>query len=179
LQDKESQKRIPLDEYTARDLLDWYRITLHRNSDDFAFAASSSRAEKNEESSPCGCQPSCDTTSNRSSKEWASKSGVTWHTFRHTYTTLLRANREEVKVVQELLRHRSSRITLDIYAQAQMPAKRAAEQKVVEMVRSERHSADQKPVICSTIRSMVKSVNSAKSLILLASPTGFELVLSP
>jgi hypothetical protein len=27
---------------------------------------------------------------------------------------------------------------MDIYAQAQMPAKRAAQQKVVEMVRSER-----------------------------------------
>jgi hypothetical protein len=40
-----------------------------------------------------------------------------------------------VKVVQELLRHGSSRVTLDIYAQAQMPAKRAAQQKVVAMVR--------------------------------------------
>ena len=63
---------------------------------------------------------------------------VTWHTFRRTYTTLLHANREDVKVVQELLRHSSSRITMDIYAQAQMPAKRAAQQKVVEMVRSEK-----------------------------------------
>ena len=40
-----------------------------------------------------------------------------------------------VKVVQDLLRHGSSRVTLDIYAQAQMPAKRAAQQKVVAMVR--------------------------------------------
>ena len=63
---------------------------------------------------------------------------VTWHTFRRTYTTLLHANGEDVKVVQELLRHSSSRITMDIYAQAQMPAKRAAQQKVVEMVRSEK-----------------------------------------
>jgi integrase len=38
-------------------------------------------------------------------------------------------------VVQELLRHSSSRITMDVYAQAQ--AKRAAQQKVVEMVRAE------------------------------------------
>jgi integrase len=63
---------------------------------------------------------------------------VTWHTFRRTYTTLLHANGEDVKVVQELLRHSSSRITMDIYAQAQMPAKRAAQQKVVEMVRTEK-----------------------------------------
>jgi integrase len=62
---------------------------------------------------------------------------VGWHTFRRTYTTLLHANGEDVKVVQELLRHSSSRITMDVYAQAQTPAKRAAQQKVVEMVRAE------------------------------------------
>jgi hypothetical protein len=36
------------------------------------------------------------------------------------------------------LRHSSSRITMDIYAQAQMPAKRAAQQKVVELMRPEK-----------------------------------------
>ena len=35
-----------------------------------------------------------------------------------TYTTLLTQNNEEVKVVQELLRHANSRITPDLYAQA-------------------------------------------------------------
>lgn len=30
---------------------------------------------------------------------------VGWHTFRHTYSTLLKANEEDVKVVQELMRH--------------------------------------------------------------------------
>ena len=41
-------------------------------------------------------------------------------------------------MVQEFLRHSSSRITMDIYAQSQMAAKRAAQQKVVEMVRAEK-----------------------------------------
>ena len=62
---------------------------------------------------------------------------VSRHTFRRTYSTLLQANREDVKVVQELLRHGSSKITLDVYAQAQMPAKREAQRKVVAMMRSE------------------------------------------
>src|SRR5437660_7302695 len=43
---------------------------------------------------------------------------VGFHTFRHTYTTLLTQNNEDVKVVQELLRHANNRITLDLYAQA-------------------------------------------------------------
>jgi integrase len=59
---------------------------------------------------------------------------VGFHTFRHTYTTLLTQNNEDVKVVQELLRHANSRITLDLYAQAGMAEKREAQHKVVEMV---------------------------------------------
>ena len=65
------------------------------------------------------------------------KKRVSWDTFRHTYSTLLKANGEDVKVVQELLRHGSSRITLDVYTQAQMPAKRAAQQRIVAMVRQD------------------------------------------
>jgi hypothetical protein len=40
-----------------------------------------------------------------------------------------------VKTVQELMRHANSRLTLDVYAQALAPAKRAAHLKVVEMIR--------------------------------------------
>lgn len=58
---------------------------------------------------------------------------VGFHTFRHTYTTLLTQNNEDVKVVQELLRHANSRITLDLYAQAGMAGKREAQRKVVEL----------------------------------------------
>ena len=60
---------------------------------------------------------------------------IGWHTFRRTYTTLLHANGEDVKVVQELLRHGSARITMDVYAQTMTPAKRQAKGKVVAMLR--------------------------------------------
>ena len=59
---------------------------------------------------------------------------ISWHTFRRTFSTLLKANGEDIKTVQELLRHANSRITLDIYTQAVTPAKRAAQTKVVEMI---------------------------------------------
>jgi hypothetical protein len=42
-----------------------------------------------------------------------------------------------VKVVQELLRHSSSKMTLDVYAQALTPAKRATQRKVVAMIRED------------------------------------------
>ena len=59
---------------------------------------------------------------------------IGWHTFRHSYATLLKANGEDVKTVQESLRHANSRITLDTYTQATTPAKRHAQSKVVRMI---------------------------------------------
>ena len=52
----------------------------------------------------------------------ARKLGITkrigWHTFRHTYSTLLRSTGAELKIMQELLRHSTIRVTLDTYTQA-------------------------------------------------------------
>ena len=39
-----------------------------------------------------------------------------------------------MKVVQELLRHSSSKMTSDVYAQALTPTKRAAQREVVAMI---------------------------------------------
>ena len=61
---------------------------------------------------------------------------VGWHTLRHSFGTLMKANGEDIKTIQELLRHANFKVTMDVYAQAQMPAKRAAQHKVVEMVRT-------------------------------------------
>jgi hypothetical protein len=42
-----------------------------------------------------------------------------------------------VKVVQELIRHASSRCTLEVYSQAQIKAKRLAQQRLVQMILSD------------------------------------------
>jgi integrase len=59
---------------------------------------------------------------------------IGWHTFRHTYSTLLRAFGVDVKVQQELLRHADIRTTMNIYTQAVPQAMREAHGKVVEML---------------------------------------------
>ena len=66
---------------------------------------------------------------------------IGWHTFRHTYSTMLRGLKVDVKVQQELLRHADIRTTLNIYTQAVPDAMRQANSKVVEMVLPERKSA--------------------------------------
>jgi len=132
-----SQKPVPLDEYTAQDLLAWYRVTPYREPEDWAFASNSNRAGQKRGKQPLWLQSIMRYHIQPVVKELGIDKRVSWHTFRRTYTTLLQANREDVKVVQELLRHGSVKVTMDVYAQAQMPAKRKAQQKVVEMMRPE------------------------------------------
>jgi integrase len=53
-----------------------------------------------------------------------------WHTFRHTFGTILNANGEE------LLRQVTLKVTMDTYVQAVSDEKRNAQNKVVEMLSS-------------------------------------------
>lgn len=139
-----SQKKMPLDEFTVQDLRTWYRETPYRDPEDWVFASNSRRAGKKRGRQPLWLQTVMRYHIQPVVKELGINKRVTWHTFRRTYATLLKANGEDVKVVQELLRHGSVKVTLDIYAQAQMLTKRKAQQKVVEMVRAEARS---EPVI--------------------------------
>ena len=62
------------------------------------------------------------------------KKRISWHTFRHTFSTLLIANGEDIKVVQELMRHGTARITVEIYSQAITNIKRRTQQRIVRMI---------------------------------------------
>ena len=112
----------------------------------------------------------------------AKKQGITkqigWHTFRRTYTTLLHANGEDVKVVQELLRHGSAKITMDVYAQAVAPAKRKAGKSSGDVARHKERRTDELRLCVPAVSPRKNSVR-AKCFVLLASPTGFEPVLPP
>jgi integrase len=124
-----SAKPVPLDNYMAEDLLRWRRKSPYPMDEDYVFA---SPAKK-------GKQPYWpDNLMKRYVKPVALKAGINknigWHTFRHSFGTLLKANGEDVKTVQELLRHANSRITLDVYTQAVNSHKRAAQSKVVKMM---------------------------------------------
>jgi len=82
-------------------------------SDDYVFASPTMR----------GAQPNWpDNLMKRYIRPVAREAGIHknigWHTFRHSFATLLKANGEDVKTVHELLRHATSRITLDVYTQA-------------------------------------------------------------
>ena len=56
---------------------------------------------------------------------------IGWHTFRHTFGTILNANGENPKVIQELLRHATLKVTMDTYVQAVSDEKRKAQGRVL------------------------------------------------
>jgi len=124
-----SAKPVPLDTYMAEDLLRWRRQSAYPSDDDYVFASETMRAK----------QPYWpDNLMKRQIRPVAKANGIHknigWHTFRHTFGTLLKANGEDVKTVPELLRHANSRITLDVYTQAVGSNKRAAQSKVLRMM---------------------------------------------
>jgi integrase len=125
-----SRKPVPLDSALAEVLLDWRARSAYNQPEDWLFASPRMK----------GTQPySPDALLSKVIHPAVKRAGITkrvgWHTFRHSYATLLKANGEDVKVVQESLRHANSRITLDMYTQAPTPAKRQAQSKVVQMIR--------------------------------------------
>jgi integrase len=127
-----SAKPVPMDSYMAEDLLRWRRQSVYASDDDYVFASETMR----------GKQPYWpDNLMKRHIQPVAKAIGIHkkigWHTFRHSFGTLLKANGEDVKTVQELLRHANSRITLDVYTQAVNSNKRAAQSKVVRMMVSD------------------------------------------
>jgi integrase len=56
------------------------------------------------------------------------------HTLRHTFGTLLKANGEDVAVVQSLIRHANVSVTMDKYVQAVTPAKRRAQRGIAGLL---------------------------------------------
>jgi integrase len=57
-----------------------------------------------------------------------------WHTLRHTFGTLLKANGADVATVQALMRHANASVTMDRYVQAVTPAKREAQRGIVGLL---------------------------------------------
>lgn len=64
--------------------------------------------------------------------------GLGWHTFRHTYRSLLDETGAPIGVQQKLMRHSNVATTMNVYGNATIRAKQQANSKVVEMVIKER-----------------------------------------
>jgi integrase len=124
-----SQRPVPTQPILADSFLQWRKCSRYTKPDDWVFASKRCQGRR-----PFWGQAIL----RKYIRPVAQKVGIQnrfgWHTFRHTYSTLLRSVGTEFKVMQELLRHSSLRSTLDVYTQAITPAKHAAQAAVVSLV---------------------------------------------
>src|SRR6516162_2300312 len=130
-----SQKPVPLHESLAHALQEWRAHTSFRKREDWVFASPHSSGKH-----PYWAQAIMRYHIAPASRGIQLQKRVGWHTFRHTYSTMLNQVGADIKVMQELLRHSSVRCTLDTYTQAIMPAKRAAQSAVLSMILAEGQS---------------------------------------
>ena len=123
-----SKKSIPLDEDLLEELLLWRAETPYAADSDYIFASAKMK----------GKQPYwMSRIMQLNIKPVAAKLAIPlkgWHTLRHSYTTLLRQNGNDPKVVQDLLRHASYSITANIYDAAVSDEKRNAHRGVLRLV---------------------------------------------
>jgi integrase len=124
-----SQKPLPLAADVAKELIRWREKSKHNSPNDWVFASTTQK----------GRLPfSPNFVLAKIIRPAAVRAGIekriSWHTFRHTFSTLLIANHEDIKVVQELMRHGSARITVEIYSQAITNVKRRAQRRIVRMI---------------------------------------------
>jgi integrase len=124
-----SQKPVPIHPTVLDALAKWREVCRYSKSDDWVFASRRHRGRK-----PIWGQAILRKYIRPVAQSVGIQKRVGWHTFRHTYSTLLRSVGTEFKVMQELLRHSSLRSTLDVYTQAISPAKHAAQAAVLALV---------------------------------------------
>ena len=55
----------------------------------------------------------------------------------------MKANGEDVKTIQELLRHANFKVTMDVYTQAVTEVKRTAQSRVVRQIMGEKEVPDE------------------------------------
>jgi integrase len=124
-----SQKPVPVHPTVLEALGKWRQLCRYNKSDDWVFASRRYRGRK-----PIWGQAILRKYIRPAAQRVGIQKRFGWHTFRHTYSTLLRSVGTEFKVMQELLRHSSFRSTLDVYTQAISPAKHAAQAAVLALV---------------------------------------------
>ena len=124
-----SQKPVPVHPTVLDALATWREGSRFTKCDDWVFASRRHRGRK-----PIWGQAILRRYIRPVAQQVGIQKRFGWHTFRHTYSTLLRSVGTEFKVMQELLRHSSLRSTLDVYTQAISPAKHAAQAAVLALV---------------------------------------------
>lgn len=116
-----SRKGLPMLPELADALQQWRRETPYPGDNDWVFASPHTGGER-----PYWAESALTNHIRPAAEKAKIMKRIGWHTFRHSLANLLKDNAEDVKTIQELLRHANSRITSDIYLQGNTATKRTA-----------------------------------------------------
>lgn len=129
LKTEASGRAVPMAAELASSLFDWRGSCPYNQDSDFVFGS----PEMN------GTQPYWpDSMLRKIIRPAAVRAGITkhigWHSFRRSLATLLQASGASVKATQDMLRHASSRLTLELYAQSVPEDRREAQAGILRAV---------------------------------------------
>jgi len=124
-----SQKPVPAHDDLMKALREWRGQTPYQSSESWVFASPANQGRR-----PYLAQQIMQRHILPIARKLGIAKRIGWHTFRHTYSTLLRSTGAELKIMQELLRHSTIRVTLDTYTQAVTTEKRNAQEAVVALL---------------------------------------------
>jgi integrase len=127
---EESEKTMPLDEEMIGYLESWRRETPYAQAGDWIFASARMSGRQ-----PLWPDSLMRKYIARAAKRAGLTKSVSWHVFRHTFSTLLVGNGEDVKTAQSPMRHANPNITMALYTHPVSRKKGKAQSKIVEMIR--------------------------------------------
>jgi site-specific recombinase XerD len=124
-----SRKPVPMDAALADVLTRWRKSAAYNQDEDYIFASPDKQ----------GTQPYWPTAGMEDHvRPAAQRAGIEkqigWHTFRHTFATLVNSAGADVATTQALMRHANASITMDRYVPPVTPAKREAQSRLVQAI---------------------------------------------
>jgi integrase len=124
-----SRKPVPMDTGLAAVLTRWREIAPYNQDGDYIFASPDKHGTQ-----PYWPNAAMEDHIRPAAHRAGIQKRVGWHTFRHTFGTLVNSEGADVATTQALMRHANASITMDKYVQAVTPAKREAQSRLVQAI---------------------------------------------
>lgn len=124
-----SRKPIPMEQGLSEVLVNWRAQCAYNQPGDYIFASVEKAGKQ-----PLWPNSAMERHIRPAAHRTRIRKRLGWHTLRHTFGTLLKANGEDVATVQSLMRHANVSVTMDRYVQAVTPAKRQAQRGIVGLL---------------------------------------------
>lgn len=124
-----SRKPVPMDKRLAGVLVRWRETAPYGQDGDYIFASPDKHGTQ-----PYWPNAAMEDHIRPAALRAGIQKRVGWHTFRHTFGTLVNSEGADVATTQALMRHANASITMDRYVQAVTSAKREAQSRLVQAI---------------------------------------------